>query len=213
MGSAKAFWTTMKVKNMRRMVSVLFLGAIAQVHSSFAADVSEKATFAAGCFWCVESAFEGQAGVISVISGFTGGDFPSPTYQEVSSGNTDHAESVQITYDPSTISFDKLLSIYWRNTDPFDFGGQFCDRGLQYRPFIFYHSESQKLAAEKSKERIEKERGRTVLVPITQAKQFYPVEEYHQDYYKKDPRTYTQYRQGCGRDRRLEELWGKGSSH
>ena len=169
------------------------------------------ATFAGGCFWCEETAFEGLPGVISVTSGYTGGQKKNPTYEEVSSGSTGHAESVQVLFDPAKISYAKLLEIFWHNVDPLDPGGQFCDRGTQYRSAIFYADEGQRREAEASKHALEKEarfQGRiaTQLVP---ASTFYPAEEYHQQFYRKNPVRYKQYRQGCGRDARLKQLWGE----
>lgn len=170
----------------------------------------ETAVFAGGCFWCEETAFEGKPGVISVISGYTGGQTQNPTYEEVSSGRTGHAESVQVTFDPKKTTYAELLKIFWVNTDPTDSGGQFCDRGNQYRSEIFYANETQKRLAEQSKQDVirTKKFSEPIVTPITQVKQFYPAEEYHQDFYKKNPIRYESYRIGCGRDRRLQELWG-----
>jgi peptide-methionine (S)-S-oxide reductase len=170
----------------------------------------ERATFAGGCFWCEEATFEGIPGVISVISGFSGGREKDPTYDWVSSGRTGHAESVDIVFDPRRITYAKLLDIYWHNIDPTEANGQFCDHGDQYRSAIFYRGESQRRKAEQSKLAIEKSgrlKGRIVtkIVPFTR---FYPAEEYHQDYSKKNPIQYNAYRMGCGRDKRLREIWG-----
>lgn len=172
-----------------------------------------EAYFAGGCFWCEETAFEGQPGVSAVISGYTGGQKLNPSYEEVSSGSTGHAESVRVVFDPKKISYARLLEIYWHNVDPFSAGGQFCDRGNQYRPAIFYLDESQKKAAEESKRAVEKQLGRPVAVEITKAGPFYDAEEYHQDYYKKNPEHYHRYRLGCGRDARLHEVWGASAGH
>ncbi|MGA7104193.1 MAG: peptide-methionine (S)-S-oxide reductase MsrA [Candidatus Deferrimicrobiaceae bacterium] len=171
----------------------------------------EVATFAGGCFWCMEAPFDKLPGVISVTSGYTGGKQKNPTYQQVSSGGTGHAEAVQIVFDPSKIGYGKLLDIYWRNTDPTVTDRQFCDKGSQYRPAIFYHGDEQRLLAQKSKEELEKTKPfkEPIRTEITPAGEFYPAEEYHQHYYKKNPIRYKYYRYGCGRDRRLEELWGK----
>ena len=168
------------------------------------------ATFAGGCFWCMEPPFDKVDGVISTISGYTGGRTENPTYEEVSSGTTGHAESVQITYDPSRVSYEKLLEVYWHNIDPLVRDRQFCDVGEQYRSAIFYHDEEQKRLAEASKEELEKS-GRfkePIATQIVAATAFYPAEEYHQDYYKKNPIRYKFYRYNCGRDQRLMELWG-----
>jgi peptide-methionine (S)-S-oxide reductase len=167
-----------------------------------------KATFAGGCFWCMEEPFDRLPGVISTISGYTGGKKLNPTYEEVGSGSTGHAESVQITYDPSKVSYEKLLEVYWHNVDPTDNGGQFCDRGNQYRPEIFYHDANQKALAEKSKQKVAEILKKPIVTPITAASTFYPAEDYHQDFYKKSTAHYKAYRLGCGRDHRLRQLWG-----
>jgi len=169
---------------------------------------TEKAVFAGGCFWCEETAFEGKPGVISVISGYAGGSTVNPTYEQVSSGGTGHAESVQVTFDPNKISYEQLLKIFWHNADPTDARGQFCDRGNQYRSEILYLNDSQKQLAEKSKQEVMKQLHQPIVTEIAPLKAFYPAEEYHQDFYKKNPIRYESYRIGCGRDRRLEELWG-----
>ena len=172
----------------------------------------QKATFAGGCFWCMETAFEGLPGVKSVISGYTGGPERNPTYEQVSSKTTGHAEAVQITFDPKQITYAQLLETFWHNTDPTDAGGQFCDRGPEYRSEVFYHDETQKKLAEESKRAIETSPHRfkkSIVTKITAAKDWWPAEEYHQDFYKKNPMRYHEYRTGCGRDRRLTELWGK----
>ena len=168
------------------------------------------ATFAGGCFWCVEAAFEKVPGVVEVISGYSGGVEESPTYRQVASGATGHTEAVQIHYDESVISYDGLLETLWRTADPTDNAGQYVDRGKQYRPEIFYHSDLQREAAVRSKQKLS-ESGRyenPVVIAITPATEFYPAEDYHQDYYKKNPVRYKIYRTGCGRDRRVKKLWG-----
>ncbi|MEO5896930.1 MAG: peptide-methionine (S)-S-oxide reductase MsrA [Vicinamibacterales bacterium] len=167
------------------------------------------ATFAAGCFWCMEAPFDELDGVISTTSGYTAGRTKAPTYEQVSSGQTGHTESLQITYDPSKVTYARLLEIYWRNVDAVDGGGQFCDRGTQYRPGIYYHSDDQKRLADASKERIAAKLGQPVPVEIVAAGEFYKAEEYHQDYYKKNPVKYKFYKWNCGREQRLEKLWGK----
>ena len=172
----------------------------------------QKATFAGGCFWCMETAFEGLPGVKSVISGYTGGKERNPTYEQVSSKTTGHAESVQITFDPAQITYAQLLDYFWHNTDPTDAGGQFCDRGPEYRSEIFYHDATQKKLAEDSKHAIETSPHRfkkPIVTKIVAASDWWPAEEYHQDFYKKNPARYHEYRSGCGRDRRLTELWGQ----
>jgi peptide-methionine (S)-S-oxide reductase len=171
----------------------------------------EKATFAGGCFWCMEPAFDKLPGVRSVISGYTGGQKLNPTYEEVSSGTTGHAESIEISYDPAVISYSKLLDVFWHNIDPTVKDRQFCDVGSQYRSAIFYHNEEQKRSAEASKKALEESKRfpGPVYTEIVAATTFYPAEEYHQKYYQKNPIRYKYYRYGCGRDQRLKELWGK----
>lgn len=171
---------------------------------------TERATFAGGCFWCMETAFEGQPGVLSVTSGYSGGHVKNPTYHEVGAGGTGHAESVEVVFDPTRTSYANLLDIFWHSIDPTSANGQFCDRGNQYRSAIFYRDAEQKRLALETEKKAEAEcRVRkpfaTEIVPFAA---FYPAEEYHQDYYKKNPENYHAYREGCGRDRRLRELWG-----
>jgi peptide-methionine (S)-S-oxide reductase len=170
----------------------------------------EKATFAGGCFWCMEPAFDKLEGVKSVISGYTGGRKANPTYEEVSSGSTGHAESIEITFDPSVVSYSKLLDIFWHNIDPTVKDRQFCDVGAQYRSAIFYHGEEQKRLAEASKRTLEQSKrfSGPIYTEIVPATTFYAAEEYHQKYYQKNPIRYKYYRYGCGRDQRLKELWG-----
>jgi len=169
-----------------------------------------KATFAGGCFWCMEPPFEALDGVVSVTSGYTGGTKQNPTYEEVSSGTTGHAESVQILYDPARISYDKLLDVYWHNVDPTDATGQFCDHGTQYRPAIFVHDDEQMRLAEASRTALEKTKpfSGEIVVAIVPASVFWPAEEYHQKYHSKNPIRYKYYRSRCGRDARLAQLWG-----
>ena len=167
-----------------------------------------KATFAGGCFWCMEPPYDKLEGVYSTTSGYTGGHKDNPTYEEVSAGGTGHAEAVEVLYDPQKVSYEKLLEIFWVNIDPTVKDRQFCDPGNQYRTAIFYHDEEQKALAEASKKPVEKKFG-TVYTEIVPATTFYPAEEYHQDYYKKNPVRYKYYRTGCGRDKRLEELWSE----
>ncbi len=171
----------------------------------------EKATFAGGCFWCMEHPFDQLEGVISVTPGYTGGQKKNPTYEEVSAGGTGHAESVQIVYDPEKISYAKLLEVFWHNIDPTTPDRQFCDVGNQYRSAIFYHDDAQKRLAEESKKALE-DSGRLkgkIFTEIVPASEFYPAEEYHQHYYLKNPIRYKFYRFNCGRDQRLRELWGQ----
>jgi peptide-methionine (S)-S-oxide reductase len=185
-------------------------GLLTSTHAADPPAMTAKATFAGGCFWCMEPPFDKLDGVISTTSGYTGGQKLNPTYEEVSAGRTGHAEAVQIVYDPKKISYEKLLETFWHNVDPTIKDAQFCDHGNQYRTGIFVHDEQQKLAAENSKAALDKFKPfKAVLVTeITAATQFFPAEDYHQDYYMKNPIRYKFYRNGCGRDARLKELWG-----
>ncbi len=170
----------------------------------------QVATFAGGCFWCMEPPFEGLRGVQSVISGYTGGPEKDPTYGEVSSGRTGHTEAVQIVFNPTVISYEELLEIFWRSMDPTDAGGQFADRGTQYRPGIFVHDQQQREAATRSRTALESS-GRfekPVVVEITDYETFYPAEAYHQDYYWTNPGHYKAYRKGSGREGFLKGVWG-----
>lgn len=169
------------------------------------------AVFAGGCFWCMEPPYDKLDGVKETISGYIGGDTKDPSYQEVSSGRTGHAEAVEIRYDPSVVSYERLLDVFWHNIDPLAVDRQFCDRGSQYRSAIFYLDDEQRRLAEASKRDIE-ESGRfaePIATQITAAGEFYAAEAYHQDYYEKNPLRYKFYRYNCGRDARLEELWGE----
>jgi peptide-methionine (S)-S-oxide reductase len=167
------------------------------------------ATFAGGCFWCVESDFDKVAGVIGTTSGYTGGHTVNPSYEEVSRGGTGHAEAVEIVYDPAKLSYEKLLDVFWHNIDPLAKNQQFCDHGDQYRTAIFYHDEKQRALAETSKVAVQSRFKQPIQTEITAAGPFYKAEDYHQDYYLKNPIRYKFYRYNCGRDARLEELWGK----
>ena len=168
------------------------------------------ATFAGGCFWCMEPPFDKLDGVISTTSGYIGGHVEDPTYKQVSRGKTGHTEAIQIVYDPQRISYAELLEVYWRNIDPTDANGQFCDMGEQYRSEIFFHDAEQQRLANESKLTLERKNllMEPIVTQITAASTFWPAEDYHQDYYKKNPLRYKFYRYGCGRDKRLEQLWG-----
>jgi peptide-methionine (S)-S-oxide reductase len=168
-----------------------------------------SAVFAGGCFWCLETAYEGKPGVIAVVSGFAGGKQANPTYDEVSAGRTGHAEVVEVAYDPKVISYAQLLDIFWHNIDPTQANGQFCDRGSQYRSAIFYGSPEEKQLAEASKADAGNTLQKAIVTEIVPASPFYPAEDYHQDFWKKDPDRYFSYREGCGRDARLKQLWGR----
>ena len=178
-----------------------------------AADAQElaKATFAGGCFWCMEPPFDALDGVVSTTSGYTGGHTANPTYEQVSAGKTGHAEAVEIVYDPRKVTYTRLLEVFWRNIDPLTANAQFCDTGSQYRAGIFVHDATQRRLAEASKDAVAQRLQKPIVTEITAASQFWPAEEYHQDYYKKNPIRYKFYRSSCGRDRRLEAIWGPDS--
>ncbi len=187
----------------------LSLGTTAE--SNAAEDGLEVATFAGGCFWCVESDFDNVPGVVRTISGYTGGALPDPTYKQVSAGGTGHREAVQIFYDPKQVTYAALVEIFWRSIDPTDDGGQFCDRGESYQTAIFADSLEQKQQAEASRD-VLRSSGvlkQPVVTPIEAARAFYPAEDTHQDYYQKNPLRYWFYRYRCGRDSRIEALWGE----
>lgn len=176
-----------------------------------AAATTSEATFALGCFWCGEASFEGREGVLSVTSGYTGGMKKNPTYEEVGTGTTGHFESIDIVFDPSKTTYSKLLDIFWHNVDPTQADGQFCDRGSEYRSVIFYHGEEQHRLALETEKAIERSGvlKKPIVTQVVAASTFYPAEGYHQDFYKKNPQRYHEYREGCGRDARLRQLWGK----
>jgi peptide-methionine (S)-S-oxide reductase len=167
------------------------------------------ATFAGGCFWCVESDFDHVPGVLETISGYTGGKVANPTYSQVSAGGTGHAESVEVVYDPRKVSFAQLLDYFWHHVDPTVKDQQFCDHGNQYRTAIFVHNDEERKLAEASKKKVEAELKKPIYTEIVQAGPFYKAEDYHQDFYLKNPTKYKFYRWNCGRDQRLEQIWGK----
>jgi peptide-methionine (S)-S-oxide reductase len=170
----------------------------------------KTATFAGGCFWCVEADFDHVPGVVETVSGYTGGTVKDPSYEQVSAGGTGHREAVRIAYDPSRVSYEELLTAFWHSVDPTDAGGQFCDRGESYQTAIFFHDEGQRRAAEASKAAAQEALGgETIVTPIEAAGPFYPAEDYHQGYYEKNPLRYRYYRWGCGRDARIEQVWGE----
>ena len=172
------------------------------------ADGNAVATFASGCFWCTEADFDKVKGVVSTTSGYTGGTVANPTYKQVTSGSTGHAEAVQIVFNPSVVTYEQLLDHYWKNVDPFTPNRQFCDTGTQYRPVIFVHGARQRAAAEASRAQVQKKLGMPVVVAVQDAGVFYRAEDYHQDYHVKSDAQYRFYRWGCGRDARLKEIWG-----
>ena len=210
---------------MKTVLKVLFalvlqgagVAAIAQsnagsVTANSAAASTATAIFAGGCFWCTESDFEKRPGVISAESGYTAGKTQKPTYEQVSGGKTGHTEAVRVTYDPSKVSYAELVTYFWRTIDPTVKDQQFCDRGDQYRSAIFYNDEAQKQIIEASKAAILKEgKIKEIFTQIAPATTFYLAEDYHQDYYKKNPVRYKYYRTGCGRDARLEQIWGSST--
>jgi len=182
--------------------AALLLGAAASAEPAVA-------TFAGGCFWCMEPPFESLPGVSSVTAGYTGGTRANPSYEEVSAGGTGHAEAVEIVYDPAQVSYETLLDVFWRNVDPTVANRQFCDVGSQYRSAIFVHDDAQRKAAEASRTEVAQKLGVPVKTGIVDAGPFYRAEEVHQDYARKNPLRYRYYRRGCGRDARLDEIWGK----
>ena len=175
------------------------------------AEQFQKATFAGGCFWCMVKPFDQWGGIEKVVSGYTGGTVENPSYEQVKTGTTGHYEAVQITYDPAVFPYEKLLEIFWQQIDPTDAGGQFQDRGSNYRTAIFYHNEEQKRLAEASKKQLA-ESGKfkkPIVTEILPAKPFYPAEDYHQDFYKKNPNAYHEDRAKSGRDTFIASHWGK----
>ena len=193
--------------------AVLVIGGLIGVpYGSFADEPPPpaKATFAGGCFWCMEEAFEKVEGVVSAISGYTGGQVENPTYEQVSAGGTGHTESIEVTYDPSKVTYKQLLEVFWRNVDPTTPNAQFCDHGNQYRTAIFYHDENQKQLIDESRQRVENSKTfpESIVTEIAPASVFYSAEEYHQDFYTKNPIRYKLYKWNCGRAQRLEQLWG-----
>jgi peptide-methionine (S)-S-oxide reductase len=197
-----------------RVFTAFLLAALAMPGLASAADALAKATFAGGCFWCMEPPYDKLEGVVSTTSGYIGGRTAKPTYEAVSAGGTGHAEAVEIVYDPAKVSYAKLLDVFWRNIDPTVRNRQFCDVGDQYRSAIFYHDAEQKRLAEASKAALAKSKPfpQPIVTEIVPAGVFTAAEAYHQDYYVKNPLRYKYYRYRCGRDQRLEELWGKPAS-
>jgi len=199
------------MKKVALIAALLIVTAFAQAY----AQTRAVAIFAGGCFWCMEPPFDKVDGVVATTSGYTGGLKANPTYEQVSAGLTGHYEALQVDYDPTRVSYEKLLEVFWRNIDPLDASGQFCDKGSQYRAAIFVADDQQRALAEASKAALEKSGklpGR-IVTEILPAGVFYPAEAYHQDYYRKNPTAYSYYRWSCGRDRRLERLWGASPTH
>lgn len=193
------------------LAAVLAGPAPAQAQPKVTKPVTAKATFAGGCFWCMEEAYDPVPGVIATVSGYMGGMTKNPTYEQVTTGRTGHAEVVQVEYDPAKVSYARLLEVFWRNVDPTQKDGQFCDHGSSYRTAIFYHNDEQKKLAETSKAALSKNKPfkGEIVTEITKAPEFYAAEGYHQDFYLKNPVRYKFYKSGCGREARLRELWGK----
>ena len=191
-------WTTLTI-----------LAALSLVAHAASAQQIEKAVFAGGCFWCVELDFDKVPGVVSTVSGYTGGKTKDPTYRQVTAGGTGHYEAVEISYDPAKVSYEMLLAAFWRSVDPTDDGGQFCDRGQSYETAVFVANEKERAQAEASKKAAQKLLDKPIVTPILAAGPFYEAEDYHQDYYKNNPLRYRYYRFSCGRDRTVKDLWGE----
>jgi peptide-methionine (S)-S-oxide reductase len=192
---------------MKALSLLIFTGVIAMMKPAAAA--TETAVFAGGCFWCIHAEYEQTDGVVKVLSGYTGGRTQNPTYEQISTGTTGHIEAVEVVFDPAKVTYEKLLDIFWGNIDPTDADGQFCDKGSQYRAGIFYTSDAQKAAAEHSLKTVDEKLETPVAAFIRPAVKFWPAEEYHQSYYKKNQLRYNLYKQSCGRTETLEEIWGK----
>ena len=192
-------------------------GSSTAVAGTKAAEAAPKgqasAVFAGGCFWCMEPPFDKIDGVLSTTSGYTGGQKTAPTYQDVSQHRTHHLEAVRVVYDPKKVNYADLLDVFWHNIDPTQADGQFCDRGEPYHTAVFVANKAERAAAEKTKSKAAKTLGKAVVTEVREAAVFWEAEDYHQDFYKKNPAHYTRYRLGCGRDARLKELWGESASH
>ena len=193
---------------MKRLATMVLLALCLWVGPAYSDAGYKTAVFAGGCFWSMESAFDDVKGVVKTEAGFSGGTVKNPTYEQVSQGDTGHREAVQVTYDPAVITYDGLLDVYWHSIDPTDERGQFCDKGAEYRSAVFYGSDGEKKAAEASKAAVAQDLGKDVATDILAAAPFYPAEDYHQQYHKKNPTAYGMYRRGCGRDNSLRNLWG-----
>jgi peptide-methionine (S)-S-oxide reductase len=195
---------------MAALVATLnFAGPAAAQSPPAGAAPLQRAVFAGGCFWCVEAAFDSVPGVVDVVSGFAGGTLANPSYERVTAGGTGHFEVVQVSYDPARVRYAQLLDVYWRNIDPFDGGGQFCDRGDSYRAAIFVADAAQRQQAEASKAALEKRFGKPIATRVLEAAPFYAAEDYHQDYHVKNPLRYKFYSTSCGRAARLAAIWGR----
>ena len=215
MNDRRWFWSRMLPGLLVAATLALGTAAAQHVKAPSVPPGAAVATFAGGCFWCMEAPYDKLDGVLATTSGYMGGSRKFPTYEEVSAGWTGHAEVVQVVYDPAKVSYDKLLEVYWINIDPTVTDRQFCDIGSQYRTAIFVHTEEQRRAAEASKAALAKSKPfkAPIVTPIVAATEFWPAEDYHQDYYSKNPVRYAYYRTGCGRDARLKQLWGSAAAH
>ena len=195
-------------ENMFKIAIIAAALSFGLANLSASAQDLQTATFAGGCFWCVESDFDQIPGVVKTVSGYTGGSLDNPSYNQVSAGGTGHLEAVEITFDPSQVTYDDLLTAFWHSVDPTDAGGQFCDRGESYTTAVFVHGDEQRRLAEASKQTATRELGQEIVTPIREATAFYLAEDYHQDYYQKSSVRYRYYRWACGRNNRVEEVWG-----
>ncbi len=206
----KTYQIFLQIMSLIVLAGLIFTGAAQAGENKTMTLQTAKATFAGGCFWCMEPPYDKLDGVISTTSGYTGGHLENPTYEEVSSGSTGHAEAIQIEYDPARISYAELLKVFWPNIDPTAKDAQFCDHGSQYRSAIFYHDDEQRRLAEESKQAlIKSKKFAAIHTEIEPLSTFYAAEDYHQDYYRKNPLRYKYYRFSCGRDHRLKELWSE----
>jgi peptide-methionine (S)-S-oxide reductase len=199
----------------RRLLALLALATLGAGDPAPDAAKSATAVFAGGCFWCMEPPFDALPGVLSTTSGYTGGKLANPSYEQVSEGGTGHLEAVRVEYDPARVGYAQLLEVFWRNVDPLDAGGQFCDRGPQYASAIFVADAEQRRLAEASKQALEQSKrfSQPIATAILPASAFYPAEAYHQDYATRNPLRYRYYRGGCGRDARLKAVWGAADAH
>ncbi len=193
---------------MKRIMLTVAAALLLLAHAASAQQL-QKAVFAGGCFWCVESDFDKIPGVVSTVSGYTGGKTADPTYRQVTAGGTGHYEAVEITYDPAKVGYEALLTAFWHSVDPTDDGGQFCDRGQSYETAVFVANEKERRLAEASKAAAQKQLDRPIVTPILPAGPFFAAENYHQDYYTKNPVRYRYYRFSCGRNRRVRDVWGE----
>ncbi len=208
--------------NAKRLLPLLWITALAFAAPGLSAaqanpvakPATAKATFAGGCFWCMEEAYDKVPGVIATVSGFMGGHVKNPTYEQVTAGRSGHAEVVQVEYDPAKVSYARLLEVYWRNVDPTQKDGQFCDHGPHYRTAIFFHDDEQRRLAEASRAALQKNKPfkEAIMTEVTKSSEFYPAEGYHQNFHQKNPTRYKFYKTGCGREARLQQLWGKPDS-